>query len=220
MIDHWREVLYPLGFISSLAFTARFLVQWMGSEIKGRSIVTETFWKISLVGNGSLLVHSIIQGQFHVALIQACNGVISWRNLNLMQPPCKQVSLKTTLIIMVLSLLAVPIAFAFQGLESWFRMPVWLWQQTQISMGWHIAGFTGLVLFNSRFWVQWWYAEKSQASALQPSFWWMSLIGDLFCLAYFIHLRDIVNLIGPAFGLIPYVRNLMLIYKSKKIKAS
>lgn len=36
MNEALRELLYPLGFISSLAFTARFLIQWMESEKKSR----------------------------------------------------------------------------------------------------------------------------------------------------------------------------------------
>jgi lipid-A-disaccharide synthase len=77
-----------------------------------------------------------------------------------------------------------------------------------------MLGFTGLLLFNSRFWVQWWSSEKRDSSYLGASFWWLSLIGDTLCLIYFIRLGDIVNLAGPLFGLIPYIRNLMLIKKN------
>lgn len=230
MIDQWREILYPLGFISSLAFTARFLVQWIYSEIKQQSLVTQLFWKLSLTGNFFLLVHSIIQGQFHVAFIQTCNGVISWRNLNLMKPSRQQYHWRTPFAVMGIALAAVILLFSFQaywrgdGIEGWFRVPVWIWQDagqnTPVGLAWHLMGFGGLLLFNSRFWVQWWIAEKHQSSVLSPSFWWMSLVGDLFCLSYFLRLGDLVNIVGPAFGLIPYLRNLMLIYKPSKASKS
>lgn len=225
MIENWREFLYPLGFLSSLAFTARFLVQWISSEIKQRSFVTDVFWRLSLIGNLLLLVHSLIQAQFHVAIVQTCNGVISWRNLNLMQPVEKQYSFRTTSMLLLLSLSLTLLFFVLQafwladGPYEWFRVPVWQWQNVDkdhIPYLWHLMGFGGLILFNSRFWIQWWLAEKHKTSYLGPSFWWMSLIGDLFCLVYFLRIGDIVNIVGPGFGLIPYVRNLMLIYKSRK----
>lgn len=220
-VEFWRETLYPLGFISSLAFTARFLVQWIYSEIKQQSLVTTLFWKLSLMGNICLLIHSSIQGQFHVAFIQTCNSIISWRNLNLMQSISKQYRIRTVLITLGGALLSLTFLFAFQpgGFSGWFRIPVWLSHQADTSLGltWHLLGFGGLILFNSRFWIQWWLAEKHQKSFLSPSFWWMSLIGDLFCLAYFFRIQDYVNVIGPAFGLIPYMRNLMLAYKPSKI---
>ena len=106
-----------------------------------------------------------------------------------------------------------------EGVFDWFRVPVWYGQNVereQIPYVWHLMGFGGLVLFNSRFWIQWWLAEKHKTSYLGPSFWWMSLIGDIFCLGYFMRIGDIVNVIGPGIGLVPYVRNLMLIYKTRK----
>lgn len=67
MTEFWRIQLYCLGFVSAFAFGGRFLLQWLTSEIKGQSTVPRSFWILSLVGNVSLLIHSIIQVQFHVA---------------------------------------------------------------------------------------------------------------------------------------------------------
>ena len=86
----WRALLYPLGFLASLLFTTRFMVQWIQSERSRRSHVTPLFWQLSLVANVLLVIHSIIQVQYHVALVQGFNGVISWRNLNLMGTPKRQ----------------------------------------------------------------------------------------------------------------------------------
>lgn len=219
MIENWREWLYPLGFLSSLAFGGRFLLQWLNSEKEKKSVVTPSFWRLSLVGNVLLWVHSLIQLQFHVCFVQACNGVISWRNLNLMQSKSK---VKTTtvvgfLIIALAATIAIFFAFSKDPL-NWFRVPTttWFTANSQVSFFWHYFGFLGLTLFSSRFWVQWWLAEKHQKSFLGSSFWWISLVGDLMTLTYFIQIYDPVNIIGPALGLIPYVRNLMLIRKSKE----
>lgn len=224
MSDLWREWLYPLGFLSAGAFSGRMLLQWVSSEAKGRSTVMPAFWILSLIGNILLAAHSFIQIQIHVCLIQACNGVISWRNLNLMQPKESQVTLQTTLLAMAGAVLSVIGAFWIQShylmedTSAWFRIPSTPWQSstgTNISIAWHLIGFFGLALFASRFWIQWLGAEIHKKSYLSGSFWWASLIGDLVCTIYFFAIGDPVNYLGPLFGLVVYTRNLMLIHKSK-----
>lgn len=231
MIDQWREWLYPLGFLASIAFSGRMLLQWLSSEVKGRSVVMPAFWKLSLCGNLLLAIHSLIQVQFHVCLIQTCNAVISWRNLNLMKPINQQNTLSETFKFMVAAVVAVFTIFWANGYfflgnsEAWFRIPNTPWQDNanlQISTSWHLLGFVGLALFSSRFWIQWWCAEQQKSSYLGGAFWWTSLIGEALCLLYFLEIKDPVNSIGPAFGLIPYIRNLMLIHKKhpKEVFAS
>lgn len=223
MIDQWREWLYPLGFLASIAFSCRMLLQWVSSEIKGQSIVTRAFWRLSLCGNLLLALHSLVQIQFHVCLVQVCNGVISWRNLDLMQPAERQFSLRRTIEILIIAIVSLLTLFWLNGVflsdsQAWFRIPSAPWQthaNLQISFSWHLLGFLGLTLFSSRFWVQWWKAEQKKISHLDSSFWLISLMGEGLCLAYFLKIHDPVNAIGPAFGLIPYIRNLMLIYKKK-----
>jgi lipid-A-disaccharide synthase-like uncharacterized protein len=221
MIESWREFLYPLGFLSSLAFGARFILQWLTSEIERKSVVTKAFWQFSLIGNLLLLIHAFIQVQFHVCLVQACNAIISWRNLDLMHGPSQQSSLRSVLYMLLASVLSVCVIFAVQGyllgssFIEWFRLPMWDEQAPRhVSMLWHLIGAIGLVLFSSRFWVQWWYAEQAKSSYLGKSFWWLSLSGGILSLIYFVRIDDPVNIVGPAFGLIPYIRNLMLMKKT------
>lgn len=211
MDETLRQFLYPLGFISTVAFTIRFLIQWISSEKRGKSVVTRPFWYMSLFANVLLWVHSLIQLQIHVALIQACNAVISWRNLNLMDK--EHVSFRSVLYIMGSSLLLTIALFAIQGNVSWFRMP---FDDTQLPLTWHLLGSAGILLFSSRFFVQWWDAEKQQASTLGTPFWLLSIGGALLSIIYFALIRDYVNLIGPCLGMTPYVRNLILIRRKEK----
>jgi lipid-A-disaccharide synthase-like uncharacterized protein len=228
MIDGWREILYPLGFLSALAFGARFILQWIKSEIRQKSVVTSSFWKLSLVGNSMLFLHSFIQMQFHVCIIQVINGVISWRNLNLMRASSRHWRTRSVMMLLALLLGATLLLFAIQEsfvLDSgsaWFRIPSHSWNAAPLSIDyfWHLFGFAGLVLFNSRFWLQWWHAEKTQTSTLGYSFWWISLIGAFCSIIYFARIQDPVNLIGPAIGIIPYIRNLMLLSKSKSAQTT
>ena len=225
-MEEWRALVYPLGFLSSLAFGARFIVQWFESEKKGISIVTQSFWQLSLAGNILLTMHSMIQGQFHVAIAQTCNSVISWRNLNLMQTKKPPVSLYAVISILIACCTFTFLFFVAQHMlsssenEIWFRVPLAPWESEKsynLSFGWHVLGFAGYLLFSSRFWIQWWFVEKAAKSYLPLSFWWISLIGAIMSNIYFLYIGDIVNLIGPLIGLVPYIRNLMLIYKTKRM---
>lgn len=225
MNEAWRTFLYPLGFLSALAFGARFIIQWLESEKAHKSVVSPLFWHISLTGNLLLILHSLIQVQFHICLVQVCNGVISWRNLNLMQTKSPPLSLKTVWLILAFSILFTTTLFLIQdwmffSTSDWFRIPTAPWQShtlSSVSPLWHFLGFFGFVLFSSRFWVQWWFAEKKQQSFFPITFWWLSIVGALISIAYFFHIGDSVNLIGPLVGMVPYVRNLMLMYKKEKV---
>ncbi|RLS44057.1 MAG: lipid A biosynthesis protein [Planctomycetota bacterium] len=48
-----------IGIIGQLAFTGRFLVQWICSESAGRSVVPVAFWYLSLAGGLILLTYAI-----------------------------------------------------------------------------------------------------------------------------------------------------------------
>lgn len=223
MSDSWRELLYPLGALAAIAFALRFLIQWYLSEKLHRTVVPPSFWKISLFGNLALLCHAMIQMQFHICLIQTCNGVISWRNLNLMQSKEHQYRLTTVVILMLAAVALISMLYIAQfawlnnGVIEWFRVPKTLWSSAENSVNslWHVIGTIGLLMFNSRFWVQWWGAERAHNSSLNESFWWMSLGGAVLLLVYFARIGDLVNIVSPLFGIIPYARNLILIKRSK-----
>jgi lipid-A-disaccharide synthase len=225
MSDEWRQLLYPLGFISSVAFTSRFLIQWVNSERARKSVVNNLFWQISLFGNVSLLIHAFIQLQYHICLIQVCNATISWRNLDLMRSESTRWRFSSVVGFLIFGCLLMTGAFALQfwflpeSSQHWFRIPASFWNDgpsNQVSMLWHSIGILGLLLFNCRFWVQWWSAEREGRSYLGPAFWWTSLLGALLCGAYFIEIQDLVNIVGPLFGVVPAIRNLMIIRESKE----
>ena len=77
----------------------------------------------------------------------------------------------------------------------------------------------GQSLFTARFLVQWVVSEKKRASVVPVAFWWLSLLGGTALLAYAIFRRDPVIITGQGMGLFVYVRNLMLVGKSKAKRA-
>lgn len=213
--EELRIALYPLGLISTFAFTLRFIIQWIQSEKAHQSTVTPHFWWISLFGNGSLLIHSLIQGQFFICLIQGANGVISWRNLNLMGKKENRWKLSFVFFLFTVVIFSTTSLFWLLSNGVWARIPVHILQTEKILSSTLLngVGFLGIALFNSRFWIQWIFAEKSHTSKLESSFWQLSLLGALLSTLYFALIGDYINLIGPLFGIIPYFRNLILIRK-------
>ncbi len=226
MSDSLRDALYYCGFLSALAFFARFFIQWTYSEWHKRSILPKSFCNLSLAGIVLALLHALLQQQLHVYLVQVLNGCISWRNLNLLGNASSRWTLKSVLLLFTAIFFMAFCIFweigihLFQQVE-FFRVPNTPWKDVeQVAGGWHFFGTIGLILFSLRFWVQWWLAEKNSLSTLQKPFWWLSLIGGFSTLIYFWHLGDLVNAVGPAFGMIPYIRNLMLLRQTSLEKAT
>jgi lipid-A-disaccharide synthase-like uncharacterized protein len=81
---------------------------------------------------------------------------------------------------------------------------------------WVGVGLIGQVLFTGRMVVQWIASEKNRKSVVPPMFWWMSLIGALMLLSYFLWRRDVVGVLGQSFGLFIYIRNLYLIHREHR----
>ena len=79
-----------------------------------------------------------------------------------------------------------------------------------------IIGFTGQGLFASRFVVQWIYSENKGESVIPVAFWYLSIFGGIGLLIYAIFRKDPVIITGQLFGIIVYVRNLVLIYRKAK----
>jgi lipid-A-disaccharide synthase-like uncharacterized protein len=76
---------------------------------------------------------------------------------------------------------------------------------------WLAVGYGGQALFFARFLVQWLVSERRRASVVPRSFWFLSLGGAALVLAYAIHRRDPVFILGQSMGFVVYVRNLVLL---------
>lgn len=76
---------------------------------------------------------------------------------------------------------------------------------------WIVIGFLGQAMFTMRFVVQWIQSERHRRSVTPTAFWWFSIAGGSVLLSYAIHRRDPVFIVGQAFGLFIYLRNIQLI---------
>lgn len=81
---------------------------------------------------------------------------------------------------------------------------------------WVIIGLVGQLSFSMRFILQWISSERAKKSVMPVSFWYFSIGGGIILLAYAIHRRDPVFILGQASGLLIYLRNLSLIRASRR----
>ena len=85
-IGSWYEFWWlAIGFAGQLAFSARFLVQWVGSERVGRSVVPVAFWWLSILGGLTLLSYATYRQDPVFILGQSMGLVIYARNLVLIR---------------------------------------------------------------------------------------------------------------------------------------
>jgi lipid-A-disaccharide synthase-like uncharacterized protein len=55
-----RETLWLIvGFAGQAVFTGRFVLQWLYSEYKRRSVIPVGFWYLSMLGSALLLIYAI-----------------------------------------------------------------------------------------------------------------------------------------------------------------
>lgn len=90
----------------------------------------------------------------------------------------------------------------------------------EISLTWLVVGLIGQLFFSARFIIQWIYSEINKKSIIPVAFWFFSILGGVTLLAYAIHRKDPVFILGQSAGLLIYARNIYFIRKQNKIKFS
>ena len=70
-----------IGLTGQVFFTMRFIVQWIATEKKRKSVIPESFWYFSIVGSLILLVYSIYRKDPVFILGQSFGMTVYLRNL-------------------------------------------------------------------------------------------------------------------------------------------
>jgi lipid-A-disaccharide synthase-like uncharacterized protein len=84
-VEDARDALVVVfGLFAQAVFTSRFLVQWIVSERRGKSVVPAAFWYLSLGGAGLLFVYGILRGEPLMLLGPVPGAVIYVRNVMLL----------------------------------------------------------------------------------------------------------------------------------------
>ncbi|KQS74107.1 lipid A biosynthesis protein [Rhizobium sp. Leaf384] len=87
--------------------------------------------------------------------------------------------------------------------------------ESPTDLAWLIVGLFAQTMFSLRFIIQWLRSEKEKRSVIPHAFWWFSLFGGLTLLAYGLHRREPVLILGQVMGVVIYGRNIVLIHRSR-----
>ena len=201
---HWSDVIWlAAGFSAQVLFAARFLLQWIISERAGRSLLPIHFWFFSVAGSVLLLAYAIHRRDPVISTGQVVGMGIYLRNLRFIQRERSgAVARHWELLWLGLVAAAASVGYYF-GPDSATRELI-------LDEFWTVFGFVGQLLFTARFLVQWWATERARRSVVPLGFWYLSIVGSLMLLAYAVAVRDPVIILGQSFGLIVYLRNLVL----------
>jgi lipid-A-disaccharide synthase-like uncharacterized protein len=82
---------------------------------------------------------------------------------------------------------------------------------------WEITAFVGEVVFGGRFILQWLMSEFKKRSYMPIAFWYMSVVGSIILLAYFIHKKQPVMIATFSLQILIYLRNLRLIKRATSV---
>lgn len=78
---------------------------------------------------------------------------------------------------------------------------------------WVLLGFVAQAMFTMRFVVQWIASEREGRSVIPLAFWLFSIGGGALLLGYALYRRDPVFIVGQAFGVFVYLRNLYFVLR-------
>ncbi len=82
-LTNFELIFMIIGFLGQGLFASRFIVQWIYSEKKGKSLIPIQFWYLSIFGGLGLLVYAISR-QDPVIIIGQIFGIFIYsRNLYL-----------------------------------------------------------------------------------------------------------------------------------------
>ena len=70
-----------VGLLGQLMFTGRFIVQWIASEMAGKSVMPVAFWYFSIIGGLIVLAYGVHKLDLVIILGQLPGVVVYSRNL-------------------------------------------------------------------------------------------------------------------------------------------
>ena len=197
-------MIYVIGFLAQVFFSARILLQWILSERAKKVISPAIFWQLSIVGSYLLFVYGWLRDDFAIILGQIISYYIYIWNLD------KKHQWKKLPFIIRTLLLLTPVAAILYMLKDASAFVDQFFRNEKIPLWLLIYGSMGQIIFTLRFVYQWIYSKRKDESVLPIGFWVISLLGALIIVSYAIYRRDPVLILGQSTGLIAYSRNIYL----------
>ena len=224
-VDYFSPIIQLLGVTGFLLFYGRFYMQWIVSELKGRSVVPVAFWYMSGFGAVSLLLYGAFSGSplgtlsycFNT-VVYARNLVHIWREKGLLTPSRSKWFHGSIGLVVLVGIVLVAITWwgeyqRTQDTELIEQAKNWIW----------IAiGVLGQGLFALRFLVQWLVTEIRKKSTVPVIFWYISVVAAVLMMSSYIQRggREWLFAIGIFFTLFIYLRNIYMIHFKKADRVS
>jgi len=202
-------MIYIVGFLAQLLFSARLLLQWIMSEKAKKVVSPSIFWKLSLLGAYLLFIYGWLRDDFAIILGQLISYYIYIWNLN------KKESWQKLPALIRYILALTPVAAIVFMLKDAGEFVGQFFMNEDIPLWLLLFGSIGQVIFTLRFVYQWVYSMKKNESLLPLGFWLISLTGSLIIVAYALYRKDPVLILGQSTGLVVYSRNIYLLRRER-----
>ncbi|WP_276499267.1 lipid-A-disaccharide synthase N-terminal domain-containing protein [Pontibacter litorisediminis] len=210
-MDVSEILIYGVGLLAQLLFSARILIQWVKSERAGRVLSPASFWTTSMIASILLMTYGALRSDIVIVGGQLVSYFIYLRNIKLKN---------------VWEGLSWPVRWG--ALLFPFAATGWLlWSDTysfsyilehsKISGALIAWGGAGQLIFTLRFVYQWWHSERLQESVIPNGFWVISLVGSLMIMSYAVLRLDPVLFLGQIFGVVAYTRNFILGLREQRL---
>lgn len=205
MISDW--LIYSIGFLAQLLFSARLVHQWISSEKLKKVSTPSLFWTLSLLASFLLFIYGWLRDDFAIMLGQSLSYFIYIRNLQL------QGKWNRSPLVLRWFLVLFPILIIVYGYNNDTYDLNALFKNENIPLWLLLLGIVAQVTFTLRFVYQWIYSERKKLSCFPKGFWQLSLTGAILILIYAIFRKDPVLFVGHFLGSIIYLRNLLILKK-------
>ena len=203
-MDVSEMLIYGIGLLAQVLFSARILIQWVQSEKAGKVLSPASFWTTSAIASILLMVYGALRNDIVIVGGQLVSYFIYLRNFKLKS---------------IWDNLAAPVrwgavAFPFLAI-GWLLWSdkysfSYIMEHSKISGALIAWGGAGQLVFTLRFVYQWYHSERLQESVIPVGFWAISLVGSLMIISYAIFRLDPVLFLGQVFGVVAYSRNMII----------
>jgi lipid-A-disaccharide synthase-like uncharacterized protein len=201
--------IYFLGFFAQSLFGARLVVQLLLSERKGRVVSPTIFWQLSLIASFLFLIYGIIRNDLVIIIGQTLSYFIYIRNLQL-----KHDWSKIPVMFRAVLFALPPMALGWVAMGTNGRLDL-IFSNSDLSNPIIVIGTIGQLMLNFRFIYQWYYSERHNDSILPLGFWVISAIASVMILRYASYRMDPVLLVAQGMGIVVYLRNIFIHFRSK-----
>lgn len=201
--------IYAIGFLAQIFFSARTLFQWIKSE-KAQTVVSPaSYWILSVAGSYLFFIYGWFRDDFSILLGQFISYYIYLWNLG-----WKGLWQKFNILLKTVLIGTPVIASVFVLKDNSDFLSRFIFNE-EVPPALLLFGSAGQIIFTFRFIYQWIYSVRRKQSVLPLGFWIISLAGSSVIVAYGIFRADPVLILGQSFGIVAYLRNLIIGIHSK-----